>query len=209
MTCHAQSNPCLALCNFHESINPHVSSLPFKACDSTSKWELEKQHSRCFTEKTKSRLLLTNIYKNYIRGTLSSVVFLDSLKLSTSNQEEAGVYIVTQQPSLNPSARHRVWNVLILRTIMRNIHVVWSIYSKYIVHYIVYLLSITSSSPELSQTSQSTVPHKTVFMLTPTTSGGSPGHLHFWPAGYKFRGSYYPTTLRTQESTVLRITVLL
>lgn len=51
-------------------------------------------------------------------------------------------------------------------------------------YHIVYLFSMTSSFPVLGQTSQD-YPH---FKHQPQV-GGSPGRLHFWPAGYKFKGS--------------------
>lgn len=76
-------------------------------------------------------------------------------------------------------------------------------------YHVVYVLSITSSSPELSQTSRSTVPHKTVLTLTTATIGEisrPPSLLTSW---LQIQGFPLPTTLRTQESTVFRIIVLL
>ena len=209
MTCHTRSSPCLGLCSFYESINPHVSSLPSKACGSASKWELEKQHSGCFTEKTKSKLLLTNIYKNDIQGTL----FEFSFNLQSGGTRHLHCILTT----LTQPLCTWVWNVLwheselVLRIIMRNspccLVCLFQIYCP--LYHVVYLLSITSSSPELSQTSRSTVPHKTVLTLTTVTTGGisrPPSLLTSW---LQIQGFPLPTTLRTQESTVFRITVLL
>lgn len=158
MTCHTRSSPCLGLCSFYESINPHVSSLPSKACGSASKWELEKQHSGCFTEKTKSKLLLTNIYKNDIQGTL----FEFSFNLQSGGTRHLHCILTT----LTQPLCTWVWNVLwheselVLRIIMRNspccLVCLFQIYCP--LYHVVYLLSITSSSPELSQTSRSTPP---------------------------------------------------